>query len=538
MVMLFILPLALLMTAAGAQAEGPGNVLAMLHSSRHLRERSVVEESSAVVQSDYPPTMESAERFFEESNVTLHYDMLEGVGNLFRVTATTPLPIFCSIVWKYVGNNGGNSTATTPVAGEQRAVDDATVGVIEMQVMGSGASKDHNIFLWGLPALDDGETPSDPREIEVRAFGFLSNGRVVFMSPTYTALATKNVPTLVQSGPGDVSSPGLNGTKAAAPIVIKDDMFVQTPDSTGMMSASAFAVASSTEQLDDASLDDPLTVFRADAPLDIPIVTLPLSTLEPNTTYVVGGNILYPTGEVMLTETLEFTTPPKTVVKEDPCVANANLSVTDVSSNWPGTKAATNDAFFGADSAVDKLTTTAWSSFLDGNDASLEVELSVDGVEGPYEVVSIGYWSRMMTDGTAIVNFFRVVDPITSKVLVTEICPLPTFTQMHMCSIDDVSSNLEAPKVEKVRFEVVDSTGGNTGAVEVQVMVATPNTDACLASKQNQTEDLATVLDPEEGCEESTKSNDGSGASMFEVTLRPRFALVATSLVMTMAVLV
>ena len=111
-----------------------------------------------------------------------------------------------------------------------------------------------------------------------------------------------------------------------------------------------------------------------------------------------------------------------------------------------------NDSSFGADKALDGNPTTAWSSNGDGSDAWLEIELLSET-----RVTTLGFWSRTMGDSAEIFSFRVVTDggdvvgPFT----------LQGADGMYYFETDIVGT--------KLRFEAVDTSGGNTGAVGIEV---------------------------------------------------------------------
>ncbi len=107
---------------------------------------------------------------------------------------------------------------------------------------------------------------------------------------------------------------------------------------------------------------------------------------------------------------------------------------------------------FAAENAVDGDFGTEWSSAGDGDDAYLEVDLGE-----PTEVVGVHYHTRQMTDGTAIAESFTI------KVDGGE--PLGPFP------VDGQPTEV-AFTGRVLRFDVEQSTGGNTGAVEIEVFAA------------------------------------------------------------------
>ena len=124
-------------------------------------------------------------------------------------------------------------------------------------------------------------------------------------------------------------------------------------------------------------------------------------------------------------------------------------SIVEASSNYEG---GANDSSFGADKALDGDPNTAWSSNGDGSDAWLEIELLSET-----QVMSLGFWSRTMGDSAEIFSF-RVV---TDRGEVVGPFILEGSGEMYYFDTD--------VRGKRLRFEAIDSSGGNTGAVEIAV---------------------------------------------------------------------
>ena len=135
-----------------------------------------------------------------------------------------------------------------------------------------------------------------------------------------------------------------------------------------------------------------------------------------------------------------------TVIDEtDPPAPNVAVGATvvAVSSEY-------SDAY-AAENAVDGSPATEWSSAGDGDDAYIEIDLGE-----MYAIAGVGFRTRSMTDGTAETTLFTVtVDGGT------------TYGPF------DAGPGLAVALVEfegrVIRFDVATSTGGNTGAIEVEV---------------------------------------------------------------------
>ncbi len=176
-----------------------------------------------------------------------------------------------------------------------------------------------------------------------------------------------------------------------------------------------------------------------------------LSGLEPETLYYFRVQGVDDAGNVYVSETMTFTTPAMVAVETDNLLALENgAEIVGVSSNWNDQA---DDGRFGILSALDGDPGTAWSSDGDGNDAWVEVKLAQRSV-----IRQVEFWTRFMSDGTAQIFEFTVVTdsgdtygPFT----------LPDPDQPYTFDVE-----FEA---ETLRFQVADSSGGNTGAIEIAV---------------------------------------------------------------------
>jgi hypothetical protein len=176
-----------------------------------------------------------------------------------------------------------------------------------------------------------------------------------------------------------------------------------------------------------------------------------LSGLEPETEYFFRVQGVDDEGTIYISEVMTFTTPPRdTSLTENLLSPDRGAEVLGVSSNWRNQD---NDGSWGIMSALDDDPNTAWSSDGDGDSAWVEIQLGqrsrIDRVE---------FWSRFMSDGTAQVFEFTVT---TDSGEMYGPFTLPDYEQSY-----DFEVEFEA---ESLRFDVVDSSGGNVGAVEIAV---------------------------------------------------------------------
>jgi len=124
-------------------------------------------------------------------------------------------------------------------------------------------------------------------------------------------------------------------------------------------------------------------------------------------------------------------------------------SVAGVSSNFGG---GGNDSAFGAANALDGNPATEWSSASDGNAAWIDVELAA-----MTNVTSVGFWTRTMGD-TAQVKSFQVTTGQGEN--------YGPFTVDDATTIYRFETQFTA---QRLRFELLDTSGGNTGALEIEV---------------------------------------------------------------------
>lgn len=168
-----------------------------------------------------------------------------------------------------------------------------------------------------------------------------------------------------------------------------------------------------------------------------------LTGLQPETTYFYRLQGVGPDGTLYQSELLTFTTPPA----ETSSSAGTNLAleatVVDVSSEF-------SDAF-AAPNAIDGNPATEWSSRGDGDDAYITIDLGSERT-----VTALRFVTREMSDGSSVTTTYTV-------------------------TVDDgevfgpFDAGLDPPLVEVdftarvLRFDVENSTGGNTGAVDIEI---------------------------------------------------------------------
>lgn len=170
--------------------------------------------------------------------------------------------------------------------------------------------------------------------------------------------------------------------------------------------------------------------------------------LEPDTEYFYRLQGVGEDGVMYVSEVYTFRTLPQQESSSENLLNPANgARLVDFSSIFGD---GPFDGRWGIVNAVDDNQATAWSSDGDGDDAFFTVEL-----DGTYRIDEIVYQTRAMGDGTAITQSFRVIDGAGQVFGPYEL----TTTEPQSFAVDMVA--------DRLRFEVVESTGGNTGIVDV-----------------------------------------------------------------------
>ncbi|MFO7966747.1 MAG: discoidin domain-containing protein [Archaeoglobaceae archaeon] len=180
-----------------------------------------------------------------------------------------------------------------------------------------------------------------------------------------------------------------------------------------------------------------------------------LTGLEPATTYHVRFQGTGPDGTLYRSEDYTFTTSDADTRPEGENMAllSEGAKVTAVSSIFGG--GGMNSAW-GGNNAIDGDPNTEWSSNGDGDDAWIEVELPEK-----VQITQIGLWTRTMGNTGQIESFQVVVgEEYGAK------GTYGPFTLEDASRTYYFDTNFSA---KKLRFEVLESTGGNTGVVEIEV---------------------------------------------------------------------
>ena len=160
--------------------------------------------------------------------------------------------------------------------------------------------------------------------------------------------------------------------------------------------------------------------------------------LQPDTEYRYRVQGTAPDGSIYVSEVMTFRTPP------EPEGSPVNLALEAVAIR---ASSEFSDAFSAA-KAFDGDAATEWSSRGDGDEAWIEIDLG-----GPRSIGEVVFRTRSMGDGSATTETYSIS---ADGVLLGEFAADAT-------AAVDVDAQV-------LRFDVVTSSGGNTGAVEILVL--------------------------------------------------------------------
>ena len=176
--------------------------------------------------------------------------------------------------------------------------------------------------------------------------------------------------------------------------------------------------------------------------------------LQPDTLYHYRLGGIGPDGTVYRSRDFTFRTPaadPGAFLPSGDNLAamDAGARVTGVSSNFGGTDI---DGTWGANNAIDGDPKTAWSTDGDGNGAWIEIQLAQET-----RVTAIGFWTRTMGTSAEVSRLTVTADAgATAGPFELDGPNAPGYFPVEI-----VGTTL--------RFDVAESSGGNTGAVEIEV---------------------------------------------------------------------
>lgn len=168
--------------------------------------------------------------------------------------------------------------------------------------------------------------------------------------------------------------------------------------------------------------------------------------LEPDTEYryVLQGSDAE--GNLYRSRVMTFRTPAATDVELPGRNVAPEGEVVDVSSEF--------SAAFAASNAIDGDLATEWSTAGDGDDASITIDLG-----HTVDIVGVRLRTRQMSDGSAIIHSYTVTVDDAERLGPFEVGP-------------DAAVVAFQTRARALRFDAAESTGGNTGAVEIEIYAA------------------------------------------------------------------
>lgn len=185
-----------------------------------------------------------------------------------------------------------------------------------------------------------------------------------------------------------------------------------------------------------------------------------LTGLKPDTLYQIRLQGVGPDGTLYVSDNLTFRTPSASAVSQpakpqgkNVALISAGARVKGVSSNFGGGDV---NSTYGANKTIDGDLNTEWSSNGDGDKAWIEIDLGKE-----YPITALGFRTRTMGTSAQIERFQAITDKDQ---------------KLGPFDLSDAKSVYYFPvstTARTLRFEVLKSSGGNTGAVEIE-LYATP----------------------------------------------------------------
>lgn len=348
--------------------------------------------------------------FYEDSNVNFYYD--EG---RFYLELDTPVAVLCAVNFASFEEDYNNLTAMDMVApAEGHLVELDLESGRKYRVMLTAFTENHEIYrsqeyILDTSNVEDGSDLLVGRETEAKLVDLkVSEERF------------KERPEII-----DVSGSGAS-------------LEFSTDQST--LSSTAIGLAEDFGRIARAPGNEPSKKHEISMP-----------GLQSDSKYYSETIAIDETGELIRSELISFETPD--VAEEDfgenYALLEKGADISGVSSNFGDDISGS----FGALNAIDGDPGTEWSSQAEGDNAWIEIELAET-----IEVTGFGFWSRTMGD-TGEIRVIRVLD--ASGEILGEF-EIPDAEQLYNFSLNPVQS-------QRLRFEVVASTGGNTGAREIRI---------------------------------------------------------------------
>ncbi|MEF8837263.1 MAG: discoidin domain-containing protein [Candidatus Bipolaricaulota bacterium] len=352
-----------------------------------------------------------AERFFENSDVRVNYE-----EENFVLKLDTPIPVLCAVNFGLYGENYDNLTAMNMISPAQdHDIRLEMKAGQQYRVVLTAFTRDHKIFRSRVYRIStktptEGENLVEDSSGKARVMNPEAGEKGFLSQPEVTDIGSSNLKISFTSKTDTLASTALGETKQFGRLI-------RRPNTNPFRGheINVLGLEPAREYFTETILiDNRGNLYRSN--------TETFSTLEQK------GQTDYGTNWASL---------------------DSGASVKAVSSNWGNNP----DGTFGAKNAIDGDPGTEWSSQSEGNDAWIEIELPER-----INITAIGFWTRTM-GSTGQISKIRVT---TGKGKIIGEFLIPSATELHDYSVTPTSA-------DQVRFEVVESTGGNTGAREIKV---------------------------------------------------------------------
>ena len=168
-----------------------------------------------------------------------------------------------------------------------------------------------------------------------------------------------------------------------------------------------------------------------------------MTGLQPDTEYTYRVQGSGADGTLYRSDPKTFRTPPAEDAAAPGDRVALETTVAEASSEF--------SASFAAPNAVDGNPATEWSSAGDGDEAWITLDLGTET-----DVGAVGFRTREMSDGTSVIESFTVT--VDGGQVLRPFSAGPGLA-VHQLGV----------MTRQLRFDAVDTTGGNTGAAEIEV---------------------------------------------------------------------
>ncbi len=400
--------------------------------------------------------------FYESSNVRFYYEE----GN-FYLNLTTPAPVLCAVNFAEMGEKYNNLTAMDMISpGVNHLVELDLEPDKIYQVKLTAFTEAHEIYRSQEYLVDTG-IDNETDDLIVIQEGEKSE-------ECEKGEQDQEVQEVQEGQEGQKGQEGQEGEEGqevqegqedqeiqesqarTIELAAADDEFSQVPEIEGVTDTGA-SINFSTKNPTLSSTAFGTTeefgrLVRAPGRIPAESHEVSLPGLQADTEYSLETIVIDESGKLLRSGISTFTTAEseeEVDYGENHATLEAGAEIYAVSSNFG------NDLTgpFGAVNAIDGDPGSEWSSQGEGDEAWIEIKLAESR-----EITGFGFWSRTMGDTGEI----RRLKVITGEGEILGEFDIPDAERLY-------NFTLPPTKTQNVRFEVVNSTGGNTGAREIRI---------------------------------------------------------------------